>query len=334
MLHGFFTQFKKYRYSGMKVNIVPAAQLPADPLQISYAAGTESYIDPRDLQNPVLFHGVHGSNMGDAMNMVYSLGTSTYGSASKDDLPTDYPINQKPAVPGETLQAGNITIEDWYYSSILDPSYKKFNVMSNMSLPFMSPRVHTLATDLRIQPSYTDNEFEEVYPQTTSGLGSNVAQLEHVNPVVPSYNPLFVQQGGGPYGAPEPLQLISSRTVKLGWLDTFTMTKNYSTAPSGEYIGTRVSPLPKIMMGLLVLPPSYRTQLCFRMICTHYFEFARFNTSVTPTAIHPTNPTVFSQSVFNYHNWLPDIITEESLVETASIDALNGEVNQTVSGVL
>ena len=39
--------------------MVPAATLPADPLQVSYEAG-EPTIDPRDMLNPILHKPYHG----------------------------------------------------------------------------------------------------------------------------------------------------------------------------------------------------------------------------------------------------------------------------------
>ena len=94
MLSGFFRQFRKYRYAGMSASLIPAAQLPADPLQISYAAGTENYIDPRDLQNPILFHGAHGENLGAALNRIYTTTGSFANRTSVDlkEIENDVPI--------------------------------------------------------------------------------------------------------------------------------------------------------------------------------------------------------------------------------------------------
>lgn len=61
-LLGFFLQYKKFRYIGAKVTLVPASTLPADPLQLSYEAG-EPTIDPRDMVNPILWRHYHGEAM-------------------------------------------------------------------------------------------------------------------------------------------------------------------------------------------------------------------------------------------------------------------------------
>lgn len=70
MLSGFFDQFRKYRYKGCSVSMVPAAQLPADPSQVSFEAGSLT-VDPRDLLNPILFHGCHGEELNEILDAVY-----------------------------------------------------------------------------------------------------------------------------------------------------------------------------------------------------------------------------------------------------------------------
>ena len=71
MLGGFWKQFRKVRYLGCSLSLVPAARLPADPLQVSIGAG-EPTIDPRDMLNPILFHGCHGDDMGAILDTLYS----------------------------------------------------------------------------------------------------------------------------------------------------------------------------------------------------------------------------------------------------------------------
>lgn len=67
MLQPFFDAFQKYHYDGCNLVMVPAARLPADPSQVSYGAG-EPPIDPRDLLNPILWHGCHGESLGSVLN--------------------------------------------------------------------------------------------------------------------------------------------------------------------------------------------------------------------------------------------------------------------------
>lgn len=323
MLHGFFTQFRKYKYSGMKVNIIPAAQLPADPLQISYEAGTESYIDPRDLQNPVLFHGAHGNNLGEVLNMIYSDRGFNFSAPSVDETVTDVSDGD----------GTSWTFEQWYYASMLDPSFRKFNVMNNMALPFMSPRVHNLAVDMAIQPAYSTPESFTEYEPNIGNSSAYLGNFRYVNPFVPT---------GEENGTDNQIQYVginpkvmTNRLMKLGWQDTFTMAKSPtgSGGTSTKQYPT-VSPLPRIMMGALIMPPSYRTKLAFRIVISHFFEFARFNTSITPTLIERA-VTIGSQSNSNYHNFLPESLTSSaSYMETDSIDSIDGDVVQSMSGVV
>ena len=46
-------QFRRYKYLGANIALVPAQTLPLDPLQVSYDAG-DQLADPRDILNPIL----------------------------------------------------------------------------------------------------------------------------------------------------------------------------------------------------------------------------------------------------------------------------------------
>ena len=71
-LHGFFEQFKKFRYSGCSMVVVPVSQLPVDPLQVSYEAGDPG-VDPRDIVNPILHRGMHGESLGNTLETLFNL---------------------------------------------------------------------------------------------------------------------------------------------------------------------------------------------------------------------------------------------------------------------
>ena len=64
MFPGFFKQYKKWKYLGCSVVGANAAQLPVDPLGVSYEAGegNDTVADPKDILNPILFHGCHGKS--------------------------------------------------------------------------------------------------------------------------------------------------------------------------------------------------------------------------------------------------------------------------------
>lgn len=58
----FFGAYKYYRYHGMKVTMVPASMLPADPGSVTTEAG-QNTTDPRDMLNPGLMRFINGEYM-------------------------------------------------------------------------------------------------------------------------------------------------------------------------------------------------------------------------------------------------------------------------------
>lgn len=324
MLHGFFSQYRKYKYGGMKVDIIPAAQLPADPLQVSYEGG-ESFIDPRDLQNPVLFHGAHGNNLGDVLNFIYSDRGPTVPTTAIDY----YQAANSKDLSSAANDGG--TLEEWYYSVMLDPSFRKFNVQSSMSLPFMSPRVHNVAVDLAVQPvGYNSTLQGDIRYPSAVGVSDdpNGVALENILP----YTPDLASSSIMGVGNQTTMQIMTNKLQRLGWLDTFTMTHSESVA-NGNAMS--VSTLPKLMMGVLILPPSYKTKLAFRIVITHYFHFCKFNTSITPAAVMPAALQTTAEKQFNenYYSFLPDAAAT-SVATTNSIDSINGDVRQSFAGTM
>lgn len=57
-LFGFFVQYKRWKYDGATISLVPAAQLPSDVAGVSLEAGAQT-VDPRDLFNPILHKGFY-----------------------------------------------------------------------------------------------------------------------------------------------------------------------------------------------------------------------------------------------------------------------------------
>ena len=317
MLGGFFTQFRKFKYAGCKVTIVPAAQLPADPLQVSYEAG-EITIDPRDMLNPVMFHGCYGDSLNAALNVAYT-NTKSYpdvGFQTDSTVSVDQPFG-----------SGNVWIdgaEDAYYAALSDPSWRKYGIQQGMRLPFMSPRVWNTATNMPILPaddggvgsmgSYDimlkiSNQLKAAgqagldADEIHDGMFFNPA-MEFITGIEDANNKLTASP-----------QWMSAGTKKLGWLPTY-MPQQVDANANVALISTfkRVE-LPKIFMGVLILPPSYKQELYFRMSIQHYFEFKDFSTSM-PVADH------------TYYQNLPDPgASTELSIET------NGTARLATSGV-
>lgn len=282
-LSGFFSQFRKFRYKGCSVQVVPAATLPADPLQVGFEAG-ENTIDMRDMLNPILFHGTHGESLQIAWNNIFYNhdrfnGDGTHGNG--------YIVGAGMDVDDVAFaDVGNSLVETQYYQAITDRTWRKFGIQSAFKLPFMSPRVWKAATVYPILGNgYADIGNMNTGPNYAGGtipLGS----------IFDSSNSYGLTQKVGSDGDVLDQHWMSSGTTPLGWLPTVTFPNvgnTISTAPA--------TVLPKIFMGVLVLPPSYLQELYFRVIVTHYYEFKGFTASLAPASMMPDKIGTYENAV-------------------------------------
>lgn len=284
LLSGFFRQFRKYIYKGCTVTMVPAAQLPADPLQVSYEAGET--IDPRDLLNPILFHGCHGDSLNSALDIIYK-NTAFDNSGSSIDM-ADTAFSD-----GSVFQS-----EGAYYAAMSDPSFRKFMVQQGIRL-----NLHPMVQDVVSNTAAISPEFLPTFDSTgtSNGVVWNGNQAQQVTAYSPVANQIF-SQGVRP----------------LGWLPTRVFTNQASGAVPV------LATLPKVFMGVLLLPPSYKQELYFRMVITHYFAFKDFTSSLVP-GIGPTNDG-FGE-VADYNDFLP------TSAGTSSLEIIDGKSELRTCGV-
>ena len=283
-LSGFFTQFRKFRYKGCSVQVVPAATLPADPLQVGFEAG-ENTIDMRDMLNPILFHGTHGESLQIAWNNIF------YNHDRFDgDGPHGNGYIVGAGMDADDVSFANTTnspVETQYYQAITDRTWRKFGIQSTFKLPFMSPRVWKATTIYPILGNgYVDVGNMNTGPNYAGGtlpLGS----------IFDCGNGNGLTQKVGENGEVLDQHWMSSGTTPLGWLPTVTF-------PNIDDKVVRPAPstvLPKIFMGILVLPPSYLQELYFRVIVTHYYEFKGFTASLAPAAQMPDTKGTYENAV-------------------------------------
>ncbi len=328
MLSGFFDQFRKYRYKGCSVSMVPAAQLPADPLQVSFEAGALT-CDPRDLLNPILFHGCHGEELNEILDTIYYKGTA-------------------PSSVRE-LQVNTAVSEASYYAALSDPSFRKFGIQSGAKVS-LRPMVHPLAVTQPIEHSDSDyvfgyNQGENYvtgtvngnksgdFHTTTTGTGASLNQdtiLGALDAVK-----LEVSGPGIPPGSVyvSPTKTVFSNGLKpLSWLPTWHFVpysgQNLTGYPAGNRIqefNIETTRLPLLYMGLFILPPSYTQEMYFRLIITHYFEFKDFSTCLTRHSVDPQNP---DRKV--YTETIPESTSGAS---ASSLTVVDGSAVQTSEGV-
>lgn len=254
MLSGFFTQFRKYKYSGCSVVGTPAQRLGLSTPQLSTAAGN-SMVNPKDVFNPALVRGCHGDNLNAALNSIYKGSFQREGSSLGQDDFAD-----------TVVPADGISWEQMYYRMLQDPSFKKFSLNSGIKLSGLHPMIYNVASNHQILPSENNQYIGNLQP----GTGND----DEVGFQPGTFGKIANGAGGSTSRYP---QFMTNRLQSLGWMDT----RQILNAGSDTSPGFTV--LPKIFMSLIVLPPALSENVVtsMRFVVTHYFEFKEFNTSLT-----------------------------------------------------
>nr|QBP37142.1 capsid protein [Porcine associated porprismacovirus] len=301
MLGGFWKQFKKVKYLGCSLSLVPAARLPADPLQVSYGAG-EPTIDPRDMLNPILFHGCHGDDMGAILDTLYSgevVGTSDVVRKQSDSVNFD--------VFSEN-QVGNDYVDSLYYRALTDRTWAKANPQIGFRKSGMRPLVHQIVANRpfsqfagkfrssNISPTVTeyDDTHNSIGQMGVNAGGNNVFNYIGVEstPSLPDTQTLETETNFVIEDNHSDYSFATSGLRPLGWQDTQT-----SCMTTAEYVSDKLTgnattdaqkiaqtwtqvvvpnTIPKFYMGMIMLPPAYKTEQYFRLQINHNFAFKGF----------------------------------------------------------
>lgn len=292
MLAGYFLQYRKYKYHGCSVVATPAAKLPLDVMNIALEAGQQG-ADPRDIFNPMLFRGCHGDNLNSALNSIYKGSFQQDGSTiGKDDF------------ADSVTPTGGLTWEQMYYRMLQDPSFKKFKMSNGLALKGLHPMIYNVASNHQILP----NERSADVGRLTAGDTSD-GEVGFVNG---TYGAVSNGSNGTTLIFP---QFMTNRLIPLGWMDTKqVINANSSSSETANTV------LPRIMMGVLVMPPAYRVSTALRFVVTHYWSFKEFNTSLT------------LEGANEYYNWLSSIVPTSKANDTFTVK--DGDVNIVSDGVM
>lgn len=305
-LKGFFLQYKKYRYKGIsKMVMCPAANLPVDPLGLTGVNGTTDLMDPRDALNPIMFHGCHGEAINQIVDRLYANNGASdatgivnpsvgYLSSSADLKEFDLPsASTSPTPPAERA----------YYNFLTDPRWKKFGIQSMVKLQKLHPLVWKVARSMPMLPNsggtydYGTGVIRSTADTVSNGVPNTTTVLGLSSPTYPQNEIPSIPQAGTEAGESSVrafVQEFTNGVTRMGWLPT--------TSFGREGLGITV--LPKIFMGVLVLPPAYNVEQFFRLSIRHVFEFAGFTTnqdSLMPTLTEPS--TGFDAPYFNWINY-------------------------------
>lgn len=335
-LRGLFTQFRKYKYGGIQSMVMaPAANLPVDPLGLTGVQGTTDLMDPRDTLNPILFHGCHGQSMSTVINTLFA----------KHSNPSVQEQLMNPTVGFESQSADKIDLahefetgisgsEESYYRFLTDPKWRKFGTQSLLRLKNLYPLTWRVASTLPYLPT-----------RSTPNAGV-IGGDNSTDPVaVPSFSDVINIQPNVPAGTSDPTTLTLARASmqqftngvsRLGWLPTTAVS---AKAPIGEgdyspYLSSVVR-LPKLFMGVLVLPPAYNVEQFFRLSIRHRFYFKDFTQSLAPLYDSlgdylETGGSLDEEGRKSYFNWIDYTEAGSKTVAVSEID--NGTTLDVVDG--
>lgn len=311
-LHPFFQAYKKFKYMGCDVTVVNSARLPVDPEQVGKIEGT-NYVDPRDTLNPIMFKGCHGESLGGVLNSMYAGLTSD--------------IFKQSAVDKEKLDS---TMEAFYYTAMGDDAWRKSPVQKTLRIKGLHPLVYGLSTQHQIMPSnmmeavdYAENSAtadasalatSASQPGTSwAALGTSVRAFAEYpsnvfDPASVDWQPRFLGS------------LFTNKVQRLGWLDTLQMVSNKSNELN--FGSGQVTELPKIFMGLLMLPPAYLTRQYLRVIITHKFKFSGYRTITTGGAL-PNYGFFNPNNVGYYEYYTGNISASKSLKDALKDDQVD-----------
>lgn len=314
MLSGFWKQFRKMKYNGCSISLVPAARLPADPLQVSYAAG-ETTIDPRDMLNPIMFHGCHGDNMGSILNMLYS------GQAGSTDILRNFGDSIEQNVFDSTM-VGNDFVEALYYKALTDNTWKKAHPQAGFRKSGLRPMVHSVVASAPFGMQALPSEGTGLYPTSAGGTvrmgemgmdNAGAIKAKGTPGLMDTTEDAEVTVDVSPQF--DSVSLMTSRLHPLGWQDTYSVHQNsvnteiVSGNPqmdakalgdlfSSKYLNEPLT-VPKVFMGMIMLPPAYKTEQYFRLIINHNFAFKGFRGASMDT--FSTEMVNNAPSVYNFN---------------------------------
>nr|CRY97841.1 hypothetical protein [uncultured prokaryote] len=293
-LFGHFLQYKKFRYLGADVQLVPASTLPADPLSLGYEAG-EPTIDPRDMVNPILYKWYHGESM-------LTDHLTIFNPRPYTGVPEDAYEKLDQGYMGDSIdkqqyqnQFLSTELDHVYPMALMDPSFKKAGVQQGFRT-ICRPYVYEVVTNKQILPNQMFSvsspnsepviESDNVYPQLFGKTNG-----------VTGYADGFAVTSDGTG--------FTNKLTPLGWLDTVTNHWSFLddnalngidpdfiplSQPAEGNVNSKIAGtsgsfasqtyLPNIPMLYVLLPPAYKTMFYFRMIIKHRFAFKGFRSAV------------------------------------------------------
>lgn len=247
----FLAAFKYYRVVGMKVSLIPASTLPADPSQISYESG-ENSVNPADMMNVGLVRYTNGEAFPNYSQLTAEV---TAGSPFEGD-------------------AGMQT----YFNMMLDRRWSKFGLQRGMSR-FFRPMVYE--DGLPMQSVCPDEAISWIaadsggYNVANSRIGQYGTDEAYLGKVDQAQYPTL--QNVSLFGVSDGFRFQTGRLKRLGWrtTDIAHLGADAMVDPdsSVDSVVSGFNTFPFINMGRIILPRALKTKFAFRVVQTIIVQF-------------------------------------------------------------
>lgn len=238
-----FGIFRYYRIRKTVAQLIPAAQLPADPGHISIVPG-QNTTDPRDLLNL----GVFRYNSGEGTNRIPTF--------------TD--------ISGAQL---------WYNHAQTDPTFGKFSLQSGRKF-VMTPKSWQIAANTqdgdivnrRPFPLSSDTLLRQPLLTYRAGNAAITSIIDRDEQIGSDYgfpmNPAGISGEGASPGI-----YPTGHRVRFGWLPTSQINAFVDANNLTGELRLQTARVPSVMLLDIMLPQAYLTEFHFRLWITHYVDF-------------------------------------------------------------
>nr|QNG41067.1 capsid protein [Pygoscelis antarcticus] len=279
-LGGLFAQFRKFKYLGADMALIPAQQLPLDPLQVTSVDG-DGMADPRDVLNPILYKHWNGERtmLDNYLHSYYTTkitGTGGIGNSVGPDrteaMGQSIDEVEIPILNSQQSEQNEKNATQFYAMQLMDNSFQVSGVQTPLRIK-MRPKVWDVQAQRPMGAVRTGSFVGAGTKQGEQHGGMNMGQLpglkgpqnpqqgpqtmkmddEIIHGRIPAYLP-FSPQPGSLRGLFSEQEFLTSGIRPMGWLPTNNTFSGIGHKP-GEPISelSRVR-LPKIYMQLMILP--------------------------------------------------------------------------------
>lgn len=299
MYEGIMKQYRKVKVLGCNFRMVCATTQQLTPADVGLTAGKTS---PRDVLNPILFKACTGEGIDAFLDQIYNDGqvVTPEGSVGQHRVTGQDAINT-------------------YYNLLADDSFRREHPQRGITVQGLKPYVHRIAST---QP------FK--YGNAASGnqyiSGSSVANFS-----APSGSANIAED---PYN---PVVFVSNGLVDMPWIET--AYKKLINVDDGTSGGTQraayvlMGKLPRVYMGLLVLPPSELQQLYYRLQIVWHLAFKDFRPATELLPVSVPNGSEFPgvladgmannvSTYYNYYHTASKLETDYGSFDTTGVESV------------